>query len=353
MSLRIYLLKRSFIAVVLFIAVLVFNFFIFRLPVFIMGMDPINLYVSREMEPSARERLREVYGIPHVDAGLEEWIEHFLLYMRNMVLLDFGDSFVSFAPVEEDIMERLPNTLLLMGASTLLSIVIGIIIGIAAASRHGGKFDTAMITVGLSLYSFPVFWIGMMLILFLSFYLDIFPLGHSVSNSAVYQGGLAFWVNLEKGIITLETLSGLLRYLQDLLWHLVLPCLTLTIAFYGGYMLLMRNTLVEVLTEDYILTARAKGLHERTVLFRHGLRNAFLPLITVIAINFAFIVSGAVLTETVFAWFGMGRLLFEALISYDWPVCQAIFYLIAICVIIANILADILYGVLDPRIKYG
>ncbi|MFX1506947.1 MAG: ABC transporter permease, partial [Promethearchaeota archaeon] len=289
---------------------------------------------DREMEASTREDLRKVYGIPSSDADFWEWLNHFLLYMKNMIFLDFGFSFETFAPVNNAIMERLPNTLLLMGTSTFLSILIGIIIGIAAASRHGGKFDTAMITIGLSLYSFPVFWIGMMLLLFLSYYLSIFPLGHSVSGSHVYD-------------------AGGLTYVVDLLWHLVLPCTTLTVAFFGGYMLLMRNTLVEILTEDYILTARAKGLYERTVLFRHGLRNAFLPLITVIAISFAFIVSGAVLTETVFAWFGMGRLLFEALLSYDWPVCQAIFYMIAICVIAANIIADILYGVLDPRIKYG
>ncbi len=341
MSLRTYLVRRLSVAVVLFVAVLIFNFFIFRLPVFIMGMDPMNLYVTREMEPEARERLRVVYGIPRQDATILEWINHFLLYMKNMIFLDFGESFVSFSPVVNDIMIRLPNTLLLMGTSTFLAIILGVVIGIAAASRHGGKFDTAMITIGLSLYSFPVFWIGMMLLLFLSYYIDLFPLGHTVSGPESYEA-------LFSG-----TIEGYIIYFQDLIWHLVLPCTTLTVAFFGGYMLLMRNTLVEILTEDYIHTARAKGLHERTVLFKHGLRNAFLPLITVIAISFAFIVSGAVLTETVFAWFGMGRLLFDSLLTYDWPVCQAIFYLIALCVIAANILADVLYGVLDPRIKYG
>jgi peptide/nickel transport system permease protein len=115
----------------------------------------------------------------------------------------------------------------------------------------------------------------------------------------------------------------------------------------------MRNTLVDVLTEDYILTARAKGLEERTVLYKHGVRNAFLPLISLIAINFAFIISGAVLTETVFIWFGMGRLLWGSLSANDWPTAQGIFFMIAVTVIAANIIADILYGVLDPRIKYG
>ncbi|MFX1282777.1 MAG: ABC transporter permease [Promethearchaeota archaeon] len=332
MSLRTYLLKRSIIAVVLFITTLVLNFFLFRLPIFVLGMDPMSLYINPNMDPRSIEKVRRQYGIPERNAGFEEWFNHFLLYMQNMVTLQFGQSFETLGPVVDEVMERLPNTLILMGASTIIAVVLGIVSGIFIASRHGGKIDTAFITVGLSLYSFPVFWIGMILILFFAYYIPIFPLGHTVSFPVP---------------------SNPILLIFDLAWHLALPVATLTLAFFGGYMLLMRNTLVEVLTEDYILTARAKGLEERTVLFKHGVRNAFLPLITVIAIQFAFIVSGAVLTETVFAFNGMGRLLFSSLLSYDWPVTQAIFWLIAVCVIIANVLADILYGVLDPRIQYG
>ncbi|MFX0049916.1 MAG: ABC transporter permease [Candidatus Hermodarchaeota archaeon] len=332
MSLRTYLVKRFFIAIVLFFTVLVFNFFLFRLPIFVLGMDPMTLYIEPGMEPDTIALLREQYGIPEQNAGFAEWFNHFLLYMRNMVTLEFGQSFDSNRPVSLEIMERLPNTIILMGTATVTSILLGVVSGIIAASRHGGKLDTGFITVGLSLYSVPVFWVGMMLLLFFAFFIPIFPMGKSLSYP-----------------IPTNPISRLL----DLIWHLILPCTTLTLGLFGGYMLLMRNTLVEVLTEDYILTAKAKGLAERTVLFKHGLRNAFLPLITVIAISFAFIVSGAVLTETVFAWYGMGRLLFQALLAFDWPVTQAIFWMIAVTVIIANILADLLYGVLDPRIKYG
>ena len=335
MSLRGYLVRRLSIALVLLMAVIVFNFFLFRLPIFVLGMDPMSLYATPEMEPETVDRLRELYGIPTRDAGLEAWSEHFLSYLKNMLTFEFGDSFRSFRPVIKEITERLPNTIILMGISTILSITLGIGMGVLAASRHGSRFDTAIITVSLSLYSFPVFWIGMLLILFFAFYIPIFPLGHSISPELV-------------GVANVSIITRVL----DLMWHLTLPITALTLAFFGGYMLLMRNTLVEVLTEDYIHTARAKGLPERTVLFQHGLRNAFLPLITVITLSFAYIFSGAVLTETVFSWYGMGRLLFQSLLFNDWPVAQAIFYLLAVTIIGANVIADVLYGVLDPRIKY-
>ncbi|MHA1944621.1 MAG: ABC transporter permease [Candidatus Hodarchaeales archaeon] len=334
MSLRSYLFKRVTIAVVLFFAVLVFNFFIFRLPIFVLGRDPMTLYTDPQMETEVIERLRVIYGIPERGAGFWPWLDHFIKYMQNMLTLNFGQSFTSFRPVTAEITERLPNTLLLMGTSTILAIIIGVVAGIWAASRHGGKLDTGLITVGLSLYSFPVFWLGMMFLLFFSYMLPIFPLGHTMSSPEIVRN------------------MNLLERFFDLIWHLTLPVVTLTLAFFGGYMLLMRNTLVDVLNEDYILTAKAKGLPERTVLYKHAVRNAFLPLVTVIAISFAYIVSGAILTETVFSWFGMGRLLFTSLIENDWPVSQALFWLISITVIVANIFADLLYGILDPRIKY-
>ena len=334
MSLRSYLLKRVSIAVILFLAVLIFNFFIFRLPIFVLGRDPMTLYTDPQMEMEVIERLRVIYGIPERGAGFWPWFDHFIKYMQNMLTLNFGQSFTSFGPVTTEITRRLPNTLLLMGTSTILAIIVGVVAGIWAASRHGGKLDTGLITVSLSLYSFPVFWLGMMLLMVFAYIFPIFPLGHTMSSPDIVRD------------------MNALERLWDLIWHLTLPVVTLTLAFFGGYMLLMRNTLVDVLNEDYILTAKAKGLPERTVLYKHAVRNAFLPLITVIAISFAYIVSGAILTETVFAWYGMGRLLFTSLIENDWPVSQALFWLISITVIAANILADLLYGILDPRIKY-
>jgi peptide/nickel transport system permease protein len=340
MGLRNYLVKRVIVAVALFIAVLVFNFFLFRIPVFVLGIDPASLYITPGMELDSIERIRALYQLPPANATWFDWFRHFIRYMQNMLTGEFGQSFMSFRPVVMDIQERLPNTLLLMGTSMIFAVLLGVVTGIIAASRHGGALDTGLITFSLTMYSLPVFWMGMVFLLLFSvipqmFYgIQLFPMGHTISAP---------------GTVPNDPIS----YALDVGWHLVLPTLTLTLGFFGGYMLLMRNTLVDVLTEDYILTARAKGLDERTVMYKHAVRNAFLPIISLIAINFAFIISGAVLTETVFVWYGMGRLLYYSLISNDWPVAQAIFFMIAAAVIIANILADVLYGVLDPRIKYG
>lgn len=340
MGLRSYLVKRIIIAIILFISVIIFNFFLFRLPVFILGVDPAALYITPGMEYEAIENIRNLYQLPPADATWFDWWLHFIAYIRNMFTLQFGISFSNNQPVVQEIMDRLPNTLLLMGTSMVFAVVLGVVTGIIAASRHGGALDTGLITVSLTMYSLPVFWMGMLFLVAFSVLpqmlwgFPLFPLGHTASPP---------------GSIPPDIIS----YSLDVTWHLFLPCLTLTLAFFGGYMLIMRNTLVDVLTEDYILTARAKGLEERTVLYKHGVRNAFLPIISLIAINFAFIISGAVLTETVFIWYGMGRLLYASLLSNDWPVAQGIFFMIAVVVISANIIADILYGILDPRVKYG
>lgn len=340
MGLRNYLVKRVIIAIVLFIAVIIFNFFLFRIPVFVLGVDPASLYINPGMDIDAIENIRRLYQLPPENATWYDWWLHFVRYMQNMLTGQFGQSFMSFRPVVMDIQERLPNTLLLMGTSMIFAVLLGVVTGIIAASRHGGALDTGLITFSLTMYSLPVFWMGMVFLLLFSvvpqmfFGIQLFPMGHTISPP---------------GTVPNDPIS----YALDVAWHLVLPALTLTLGFFGGYMLLMRNTLVDVLTEDYILTARAKGLEERTVMYKHAVRNAFLPIISLIAINFAFIISGAVLTETVFVWYGMGRLLYYSLISNDWPVAQAIFFMIAATVIIANILADILYGIIDPRIRYG
>ena len=142
MSLRTYLVKRFITAIVLFCVVLVFNFFLFRLPIFILGMDPMNLYIDPRMEPETIETLRVLYGIPPADADFNDWFSHFLLYLKNMITLDFGISFDTLTPVNTEVMNRLPNTLILMGTSTILSVLIGVVAGIVAASRHGGKLDT-------------------------------------------------------------------------------------------------------------------------------------------------------------------------------------------------------------------
>ncbi len=325
MGLREFVTRRLINSVVLILGAITFNFFVFRL----MPGDPVAIILSGNMianQPLLAERLREMWGLNqpiHIQ---------FILYIQNMLTFNFGISFSQgFRPVIEMIAARLPNTLLLMGTAAIITIVIGVITGIFAASKRGGGADMSMVVSSLTLYSVPTFWLGMMLIMMFGFFIPIFPMG---------------------GTISVPAPTDPLAYAVDVGWHLVLPATTLALVSFGGYMLVMRNSLIDVLTEDYIVTARAKGVDERTVLYKHALRNAILPLVTMIALTFGFLITGATLTETVFNWYGLGRLIFDSVMGHNYPVLQAIFYIMALTVIIANFIADMLYGFLDPRVRY-
>jgi peptide/nickel transport system permease protein len=233
-----------------------------------------------------------------------------------------------------------------MGTSSIVAIILGIWTGVKVAADPGSRRDVGAVTLALFIYSLPIFWMGMMLLMIFAFYLPAatggvisFPLGGTID----YQ----VWVVAKN-----DPLGGLI-IAGNILHHLILPMITLGVGGYGGYFLYMRNNLIDVMTEDYILTARAKGLDENQVLYKHGLKNAMLPMVTIIAMTFGFLINGATLTETVFNWYGLGRYIFDSLVILDYPVVQAIFMIIAITAVLANFIADLLYGVLDPRIKSG
>ncbi|MFW9928751.1 MAG: ABC transporter permease [Candidatus Thorarchaeota archaeon] len=336
MTLRGYIVRRCINSVILIFAVIVFNFFLFRLQVFLLGVDPVDIALGgRVYKNDIRELYRKELGIPSKDSGFQVWFNYFISYIERMITLNFGKSFLQGQNVYDLIAQRLPNTVILLGTSSILTIIIGIILGTTAAAKRGGRFDMGFITVSLAAYALPVFWIGMLLIMVFGSYLRWFPVSGS-THSVVCQQGLCNPV----------------EDFLDLVYHMILPVTALTLNGFGQYLLIMRNNLVDVLTEDYIVTARAKGLSENTVLYKHAFRNAILPMVTIIALTFAFIIGGAVLTETVFSWPGLGKLILDALLLQDWPVAEAVFLLIAITVIVANFIADILYGILDPRVKY-
>ncbi|MCS7367556.1 MAG: ABC transporter permease [archaeon YNP-WB-062] len=318
-----YIVRRTVYAIITLFLTITINFFIFR----VMPGDPVSIMVSeRILKPSVVEEVRAMFGL-----NLPLW-QQYILYIRNLLIGYFGYSFHWKEPVINVIMERMPNTILLMGVSTILSVIIGIILGVLAAWKRGTKVDVTILTSSLMFYSLPVFWIGMMLLMLFGYYLGIFPIAGTMSRPPP---------------------EGFFERILDLLHHMTLPTITLTLISYGEYTLLMRGTLLDVLTQDYIVTARAKGLPERRVLVKHAMRNALLPTVTAVAISLGFIVSGATLTETVFSWNGIGRLIYDAMMMRDYPVLQGAFLIISISVILANYVADIVYGILDPRIRYG
>ena len=229
-------------------------------------------------------------------------------------------------------MPRMINSLILVLPSTLAAIALGIVAGLISAWRRGSKTDVSILLIGMSLYSLPTFWLGGIFILLSIYYLHL-PVSGMLTYGAVYSS----WTDL----------------LIDFLRHFILPFTTLTLVMFGEFMIIMRNTLIDVLTEDYVTVAIAKGLSQTKILRDYALRNAMLPTISIIAINLGLVVAGAVLTETVFSWPGVGRLIYDAILNRDYPILQGAFLFITISVVIANLIADLLYGLLDPRVRYG
>lgn len=358
MGLRAYLVKRIVYSIILLLLVLVLNFVIFVL----MPGDPVQLMLGnlRGLGHDERKRLEESL---RVTLGIGDPLHiQFFKYLRNMLTWNFGRGIAVRTPVADQLLYRLPFTVALMGGATALAVIIGVLVGVLVAYKRGGKFDSAMVLSSLIFYSLPTFWMGMMFIMIFTFSLGWFPPGFAyppewnlheganwpiaftLSSTTTSQNmNIAFNLNPSG---TLELIGGFAR-------HLFLPLTVLTLFNYGGYLLITRSTMLEALTEDYIITARAKGLKERTVLYSHALKNASLPIITSAAISFGFMLSGAIITEAVFNLPGLGSWIWNAILIKDYFVLQAIFYIIALCVIIANFISDLLYGIIDPRIKYG
>lgn len=259
--------------------------------------------------------------------------EQFFIYMKTMLVFDFGTSFQFNKPTWTLIMERIPSTALLFGTAMILAYILGIIIGVIIAWRRGTALELGTIIVTLFFYSMPIFWFA--LIMQWVFYAELhwFPLAGG--------GGFDLEGNAIHGI----------KWFLDVLWHLFMPLVTLTILGLAGDILLMRSCMLEVIGEDYITTAKAKGLKERTVIYKHAARNAMLPVVTAMAMSLGAIISGGVLTETIFSWYGMGSLLINATMAKDFPVVQGAFYILALMTILGNMAADILYAYLDPRVQ--
>jgi peptide/nickel transport system permease protein len=319
-SSRRYILRHVLHAVSTLIFVLAFNFFLFRL----IG-DPVTLLTrsSIHLDPKEQAALRDELGIG------DPWPLQFVNYMGDTLTGELGQSFSSGRPVSQVIGSRLWPTVLLVGTATLLSTVVGIWMGIRGAWRRGSTFDTSSLLGSLVLYSMPEGWLGMMFIIVFVGSLGVFP---------------------ANGYQSVEQLTGL-DHVADIAWHLFLPALTLTLGYIGDYVIIMRASLLEVMGEEFVLTARAKGVRDRDVRRRHAVPNALLPTFTLIFYSFGYVLGGAVIVETVFSWPGLGLLTFNSIDSLDYPVIQGVFLLFSGAVIGFNLLADLLYGYIDPRVR--
>jgi peptide/nickel transport system permease protein len=256
--------------------------------------------------------------------------------VRDTLQGDLGISYKFRRPVSEVIGERIWPTVLLLGLSTMLSTVIGLWVGIQGAWRRGSVFDRLSLGASLALYAMPEFWLGILLLIAFGVGVGSFP--------GMFPTG---------GMSTPGTDVTSPAGVVDVARHLFLPCLTLTLAYIAEYALVMRSSLLDELGEEYLTTARAKGLRDALVLRRHAVPNALLPTTTLIFLNLGFVVSGAITIETVYSWPGLGLLSYEALRTPDYPLLQGVFLLFSAAVILANVIADLLYAYLDPRVRTG
>lgn len=313
-----YVLKRvAFAIVTVFVAVTI-NFVLFRLA-------PGSAVSNLSRVPHATQQLRHAL---EVQFGLDKskW-QQYLIYLKQLAHGNLGVSYENEQPVSTNLRVALINTLPMVTLGTVFSIIFGTFTGVIAAWRRGTKTEGATVTTALAFYSMPTQWLGLMLIILFA---GILPTG-GMTNEFLLNP--PFWTHV-----------------KDLASHIILPALTLGLVLYGEYTLIVRSAMLETLGEDYVLTARAKGLKPRTIVRTHALRNAMLPITTLIALSLGYIVAGAILVEIVFSWPGIGRAVYEAVLQRDYPMLQGAFLVLTISVVFFNLVADLLYFKLDPRI---
>jgi peptide/nickel transport system permease protein len=298
-----------------------FNFFLFR----VIEGDPVaNLFRGRNLTATQREALTKQFGLDGSTG------EQFVRYLQQTAQLNLGRSYATNEPVASEIRRKAGPTVALVGLATLLSTIVGVLIGVVAAWRRRTRADYAATTFTMATYSMPDFWLGMLLLSLFAVTLGWFPVG-GIEDASSNATGFAHVVDQAK--------------------HLFLPCLTLTLAYLGEYALVMRSSLLDTMREDYLVLARAKGMREVLVRNRHAVPNALLPVVTLIAINFGLVLSGAIAVETIFSWPGLGLATYDALNGPDLPMLQGLFLVFSAAVIVCNLAADLLYAYLDPRVR--
>lgn len=320
-----YFLRRLLMAVFTIFMIVVLNFALFRA----MPGSPERILLGRMpgVTPEVLEQTRARWGL---DAPL--FPDQFVAYVSSTLQGDLGFSYSARGrPVTEVLAQRIGPTLLLFGLGEIIAIVLGLTLGAYSGWKRGGIVDYIGNGISLILYSMPYFLLGMALLLIFATGLGWFPTFGMSTAGASYD--------------------GILDRLADYGSHLVLPLATVALGLIGQYAILMRSSIIDTLGEDYVTTGRAMGLRDTRVLKDHALPNAMLPTVTLVAINLGYVVAGAITVEVVFNWPGLGTLTVEALSGRDYPVLQGVFLLLSVAVVFANLGADLLYGVLDPRVR--
>lgn len=319
MALKDYIIRRCILVVPLLLSLTVVTFAITRLA----PGDPVAVLLGENLEVYSPKQIEQMREKLNLDKPI--WVQYFM-WLRDVILLDFGNSFITKLPVSKMLISAIGNTAKLMFTSLLVSIMISIPIGVICAVKRNSIIDKIIMPPTLFGVSMPAFWMAIILILLFSVNLRWFP---------------------TSGIQTLGSSSFV-----DQLWHMVLPVIVLSTKSSAIIIRLTRSGMIEELSKQYVVTARSKGLAERLVVYKHALRNALLPIVTVIGVSIGTLLNGAVITETIFAWPGIGRLIVSGVNSRDYPVLMATVLMAGVLVALTNLLTDVSYAYLDPRVKY-
>jgi len=313
-----YIVKRVMFAVVTVFVAITINFVLFRLAP---GSAVSNLSRVPHATQELRQAIKQQFGLDKSRG------EQYVLYLKQLAHGNLGVSFANSQPVSSNLATALKNTIPMVLLGTLFAIVVGTLTGVIAAWRRGTLAEGSSVTTALAFYSMPTHWLGLMLVILFA---GVLPTGGMSDEFLINP---SWWTHTE-----------------DVLKHMILPSLTLGLVLFGEYTLIVRSAMLETLGEDYVLTARAKGLSPWAIVRKHALRNALLPIATLVALSLGYIVAGAILIETVFSWPGIGRAVYDAVLERDYPMLQGAFLVLTVSVVFFNLLADLLYFKLDPRI---
>jgi len=343
MSLRSYIIARILLTIPMIMLLLTFVFLVVR----VLPGDPASLHFEKQVDPQLLLQFKKMLGL---DKPIEiQYIDYLLGLLRG----DFGKSMQDFSPVSQQIFSAFPATLELAIWSTIIMISVGVVLGVQASRSYNSLPDHSIRVFGTASYAIPVFFLGEVMIMIFAIYLHIFPAGDRIYAGMEPTGLTIGDMHWKSGLYVIDSiLEGNPEKLLMSVRYLFLPSLTLGTVLCGIFVRLTRGNMLETLQLDFVTAARARGLKERTVVYGYALRNAFLPILTMMGLQFAALLAGAVLTETTFSWPGLGRYLVDRITFRDYTAIQGVVVFFGLVVAMVSLAVDILYAYLDPRIRF-
>ncbi len=342
MSLKSYIITRALLTIPTVLLLVTIVFLIVR----VLPGDPALLHFGKQVSPEALASVRHALGL---DVPI---YTQYYNYIVGLFQGNLGIAFSNEQPVAPQVLTAFPATLELSIGSMMVAVIVGVLLGVRSSRKYGSLEDTIIRTFGVVVYSIPVFFLGLILIAVFAISFHILPSGGRISG-LVPMGGDLFGLHVQTGLYTVDSIvAGNLGELADALRHLVLPCTALGLYISAVFLRITRSNMLEALGQEYVTAAKARGLKERTVLYSYGLRNGLLPVLTIMGLEFAGLLGGAILTETTFAWNGVGTYIVTAITDRDYIAIQGAVVFFGILVALVSLVVDILYAYLDPRIRY-